>query len=193
MADPVTTMAVVGMTTAAAGSIFGAVGATNQGAAQQQMNAYQAGIAQVNSTIDKQNASWALETGEVEALKSGQKTGFTVATEKTAQSGSGLDVNTGSAAAVRDSTLKIGQIDQGIIKTNSARRAYGFTVEAAAEDAEAVMDITAGDNAVKAGTLGAVTSLLGGASSVSSKWIQGSQAGMFSSSGAAVDGMGNPI
>lgn len=179
MADPFT-MAAVGMGAAAGGSILGAFGAAGAGQAQSQTYAYQAGIAKVNATLDRQNASWTEEQGEVASLQSGQKTGFMVSSQKVAQSGSGLDVNTGSAAKVRDSQLEIGQLDQNIIRTSAARRAYGFQIGAATKDAESEMDLTAGANASKTGTIGAITSILGGASSVASKWSQGSAAGVFS-------------
>lgn len=197
MADPISAsaLAAISIGTTIAGGALSAAGAVSQGTQQQAMYNYKAGIAQVNATIDRQNASWALESGGTSALQSGQKTGLTVASQKVAQSGSGIDVNTGSSANVRSSTTEIGQLDQSIIRTNSARKAYGFNVEAASKDAEAAMDITAGANAAKTGDLNAVTSILGTATSVSSKWSQGIQSGMFSSSGAAkggLDAMGNP-
>jgi hypothetical protein len=116
-------------------------------------------------------------------VQSGQKTAFNVANAKVAQAASGIDVNSGSAAATRSSMTSLGQTDQATIRTNAARRAYGFETEAAGKDSEAIMDETASVNAKKSGTLNAISSILGTASSVSSKWLQGSQAGIGSSRG----------
>ena len=69
--------------------------------------------------------------------------------------------------------------DQGIVHTNAARGAYGYEVESAKFDAEAGADRAAASNAEESGMIGAMTSLLSGASSVSSKWMQGSSMGLW--------------
>ena len=168
MAAPV---AIGGMAAQVARSIIGAMGSAYQGQAQANMYTYQAGVAQLNTTIEKQNADYARASGEVEAQQSGMKTRFQVGSERAAQGGSGLDVNTGSPLAVRESTQEVGAEDTAIVRSNAARRAYGYEVEAAQSTAQAGLDLMSATTAKTAGNIGAVSSLLGGAGSVASKWM----------------------
>ncbi len=173
MADPFT-WAAIGMGASALGAGVSAYGSLQKGAADKAMYNYQAGVAQLNQKIALQNASYAVQSGESAAYQSGLKTAFTRGQQVVDQSASGFDVGGGSAAGVRKSTTELGVYDQNLIRTNFAKKAYGFEVEAATKGAEAGADVIAGEQASKAGTIGAVSSILGGAGSVSSKWLQAS-------------------
>ncbi len=175
MADPFT-WAAIGMGASALGGVVGAVGAEQKGAADQAMYGYQSQVALMNSRIAKQNAAYALEAGGSSAYQSGLKTGATVGLQKANQGASGVDVNTGSPLGIRQTTTSLGQLDQNLIRTNYAKKAYGFEVEAATKTAEAGADVIAGEQARKAGDIGALSSILGAAGSVSSKWLQASPA-----------------
>jgi hypothetical protein len=63
-----------------------------------------------------------------------------------------------------------------VIRANAAKKAYGFEVGAAEDVAQAGAYTVAGETSVTAGDIGAVSSVLGAAGSVSSKWLQASQA-----------------
>lgn len=180
MADPVTLTALSIFSTAG-GSALGAFGSMSKGNAEAGMYNYQAGLSQINATLAKQNASYALVSGEVKAQESGMATKGQIGDTKVVQSGSGLDVNSGSALDVRKSEHDIGAENAGIIRSNSARTAYGYEVEAAKDESQASAYQLAASQSKKAGLLGALGSLLGGASSVSSKWLQAGQAGVGSS------------
>lgn len=173
MADPIS-WAAIGTAASVAGGAVSAGGALAKGSADKSMYGYQAGVALLNQTIAKQNAAYTRDVGENAAFLSGRKTMATIGTEKVDQAASGIDVNSGSAAAVRKSTADLGSIDQSTIRQNYAKKAYGFEVEAATKGAEATGDIIAGDQAEKAGKVNAAASVLGTVSSVSSKWLQGS-------------------
>ncbi|TXH55882.1 MAG: hypothetical protein E6Q97_07795 [Desulfurellales bacterium] len=162
-------------------SMFGAL---SEGAANARMANYRAGIADMNSQIAKQNADYARTVGEAQARRSGMKTAEVIANQKTAQSGSGLDVNFGSPAAVRDSTAALGREDQSTIRETAARRAYGYDVEAANQTAQAGVERAAASNAKRTALLKSLSSFVGSASSVSDKWLQGKQQGLW---GAAED------
>lgn len=165
------------------GGITSAFGAAQKGSADQAMYNYQAGVAQLNSKIAKQNADYTREAGGTVQYQSGLKTGQQVGQQKVAQASSGIDVNTGSAAKVRADTLELGQLDQRTIGQNYAKKAYGYEVEAATKEAEAGADLVAGSQAKKAADINVASSILGTVSSVSSKWMQASQAGVFGGSG----------
>lgn len=171
MADPAT-LAGASMAGTGIQGLLGAFGANMKGEADASAYQYQAGVARINEGIAKSNADYERHVGEVQAQQSGMKTAQDIGGTKAAQSGSGVDVDKGSAAAVRDTQLEVGQYDQAMIRSNAARKAYGFEVEATSEEAKARMADAAASNAKTGGMLGALTSLISAGGSVSSKWLQ---------------------
>ena len=99
---------------------------------------------------------------------------------KATQAASNVDVNSGTAKAVRDTQTRVSAFDQDIIRFNAAKTAYGYQTKAMADVAEARLDTAAAGTAKQAGWLGAAGSILGGVSNVSSKWLQGQTLGMGS-------------
>jgi hypothetical protein len=177
--DPVTLTAISIGTTAAAGGVS-AFGALSGGASKKAMYQYQAGIADTNSKIAKQNADYAIRVGESQAMTQGLKTRQQVGTAIATRGASGLDVNKGSNARVVQSVEMVGEHNEAIIRSDAAKRAYGYEVEAASATANATIARMAGDDASKAGTISALGSILGTAGSVSSKWVDAEQRGIFS-------------
>jgi hypothetical protein len=175
-----TGLGTIGTVGSAIGSGISAIGALFTGSAQKQMYQYKAGIALMNRQIDLQNAAWSLEKGGIQSEESGLKSGQEIAQTKVVQSGSGFDVNTGSGAAVRDSQTTAAQFDQNVISWDAAKTSYGFQTKAAADLAEANLDVAAGSNALTAGEISATGSFISGASSVASKWYQSQSIGMTS-------------
>lgn len=169
MADPLT---LVGMGATALGAGVSAFGSMQQGAAQKQMYQYQAAVAEVNRKIALQNATYEIQVGGVEAQKSGLQSRYQIGQIKAGQGASNLDVNRGSAVDVQRSASEVAQQNQGIIRANAARRAYGFEVDAAAATAQGQVMSMAASRAQTSGDIGAISSILGGAASVSSKWLQ---------------------
>jgi hypothetical protein len=180
-------MAVVGLGATIAGGITQAAGAKAAGQAALAQNNYQAGVAEINSKIAKQNADYARNNGEIQAqnygIKASQRTGMI----RAGQGASGVDVNSGSAVDVRASQEKTSQMDLTQIRMNAVKAAYDFDAQAVGFDNQAGLYRMAGANAVTASNYQATASILGTVSSVSSKWMQGSQMGMFSGSGGATD------
>lgn len=179
MADPFT-MGAIGLGTSLIGGLTSAFGASQKGAADSAMYGYQASVARMNQQIAIQNAGYAQVAGGSASLQAGLKAGANKAAIRVAQSGSGINLNSGSAKQVQEDTTKLAVMDQNTIRTNYARRAYGYLSEGANKGAEAEGNMMAASNAEKAGDINAVSSILGGASSVSSKWLQGNQMGMWS-------------
>jgi hypothetical protein len=178
MADPVT-LGVVGMGASALGGAVNAFGNWFGGETKGAMYDYQAGIAQMNATVDRQNAAYAEYAGEVKAQQSGMKARFQIGQARADQGASGLDVNSGSATQVREGMYKVAQQDMSTIRSNAAKIAYGYNVDAAAKDAESTLDKYAASTSRTAGDIAAVGSLLGGAGSVASKWQGGGSAGLW--------------
>lgn len=176
MAAPI---AAIGMGASALGGITGAVGSIFGGNANAAAYEYQAGIAQMNAKIAQQNAAYDLMVGETQAQESGMKTRAQVGKTRAVQGASGLDVNTGTNVRVRASEEELGAFDQAIIRSDASKRAYGDEVIAAQETAQSQLDTMAASASRTAGYIGAVSSILGAGSSVSSKWMQASQMGVF--------------
>lgn len=192
MADPVT-MAAVSVGSSLLSGAIGATGAKFSADASASSFNYKAGIAQLNSQIDKQNAAWAINSGALKASNYGLKAGQEIADTKVVQAASNLDVNSGSKEAVRDTQSAVAKYDQNTIRADAAHTAYGYETKAAADSAEAKLDIASADNAGKAGKLGILSSIIGTASSVASKWSQSNTIGIGSGSGKgsnATDGIG---
>lgn len=183
MADPATMGAISIGTTVLSGAISG-VGAASSASASADAFNFKAGIAKLNADINKQNAAWSINQGGIKAANYGLKAGQEIADTKVVQSASGLDVNSGSKEAVRDTQQTVAAYDQGLIRADAAHTAHGYEVKAAADTAEASMDTAAASNAQKAGKLGILSSIIGTSSSVASKWTQGNTIGMFSGSGS---------
>lgn len=172
-------LAGVSIATTLMGGAVSAAGTSMSAGAQSQAFKYQAGVAQLNERISKQNADYSRSVGEVEAQQSGMKNRQQVGQIRVAQSASGLDINKGSAKLVSESQKDIGAQDQALIRSNAAKRAYGYEVEAAGETAKGHLATMSAANAETAGKIGVASSILGTATSVSSKWLDAKRVGMF--------------
>lgn len=184
MADPVSAMAVISMGTTAAGGIVNAFGTAQKADAQTAMYNYKAGVAQANAAIAEQNVVYSQEEGAIKATDVGLKGQQELGHIETAQAASGLDVNTGTAAQVRRSEVAGIQESEGIVTYDAAKKAYGFSIQAADFRNEAQFDVMSGENVQAAKGFDIASSLLGGATSVADKWTKYSQSGIFSSGGS---------
>jgi hypothetical protein len=174
---------------------------------------YQAGVADINKEIAKGNAIYSRDVGEVEAGQAGMKAHADMGEMIAQQGASGISVNSGSSARVRESMVEIGQYTQSIIRSSAAKKAYGYEVEAMqygaqadvyrytsqqqeaqAENAMTASDITksslglqqqAMSNVDSAKNINIMGSLVGTAGSVANKWSEGGYSGLTS----AVSGM----
>lgn len=182
MADPVT-LSALSIASSAGGGVLSAFGAKAEGQANRQMYDYQAQVARINAQIDRQNAEWERTKGELEAQQYGMKAGQQFASIRGVQAASGLDVNSGSAADVQRSQRTITAMDNATIRANATKAAYNWDVKAVMDENQANVYNIAGANAEKAGNMKALSSIIGSVSSVSSKWMVGSQSGIIGAGG----------
>lgn len=181
MADPVT-LAAVSVGSNIAGGIISGIGAHNSAEASANAFMYKAGIANLNQTIAKQNVAWATNAGGIKASSFGLKAAQEIAETKVRQSGSGIDITSGSSAAVRETQGDVARFEQGIIRADARHTAYGYEMDAQKFEAEAGLDVASADNAREAGKLAVLSSIIGTAGSVASKWSQGNTIGIGSGS-----------
>jgi hypothetical protein len=171
MADPLTlaTVAIVG---SAIGGATKAGGELYTGFANSAAYKYQAGVAAVNQKIAIQNAEYSRAVGESQAERSGIKTAQGVGQTKAVQGASGFRAGEGSGGEVVKSEQMIGAAEQDTIRSNAARAAYGHEVEAINFGAQSKLYSMASTTSKVSGVINATSSLLGGASSTSDKWLQ---------------------
>lgn len=170
-----------------AGGIVSAEGAKTTAQATQNSFNYQAGVAQINSQIDLQNADYARDQGETKAMLYGMQAGQRQAQIKNTQAASGLDVNSGSALAVQQSQKQITGIDTAQIRSNAAKVAYDYDVKSTMDLNQSTLDVMAGQNAKIAGDIQAESSILGTVGSVATKWSAGTSSGLFGSGSNSVN------
>lgn len=168
-------LAGVGAGASAAGGILGAFGSLYQGQAQSNLYNYQAGVAQINANLAKQDANYATEAGEVSAEEAGMRGRQEIGAIRSGIAAGNIDTGSGSASRVISSQTGITQMNEGVIRADAAKRAYGFNVKGAMDIAQAGVDTTAAATSLTAGDIGAASSIIGAAGSVSSKWLQAGQ------------------
>lgn len=137
-----------------------------------QSGQYQSAVARNNAMIAQQRADAARMQGLVEAQQQDYKTRAVLGQELAQQGASGIDISGRSAEDVRASTAMLGRLDALTKRNNAEREAYGFEIKKAdyLADAEAKSS---------AGTMNAIGSLIGGAGSVSDKWLGYKQKGLL--------------
>jgi hypothetical protein len=167
---------------AAAGGIIGGIGSLLSGQSQAAASTYKAGVAQLNKQISLQNASWATEAGAIQSQEAGMKARSQIGQTKVVQAASGFDVNSGTNAKVRQDQSTVADYDQNVIRWDASKTAYGYETKAMTDQAQSTLDTMAASSEAEAGELGAATSFINAGSSVSSKWLQASQAGVFNAS-----------
>ena len=188
MANPVTAGAsLVGLGSTIFGALTQATGAATAGQAQEQTNKFLGTQAFYNSQVAEQNSALAREHGEAEAQKYGIGARERMGQIKASQASSGLDVNSGSAIQVQKSQQLVSDMDLDQIRANAAKTAYNFDVEAVQDKNQGQLYFMSGSNAAKAGAINATSSIISGAGSVASKWLQASQGGTFAGVGGALN------
>lgn len=161
------------------GGIIQGIGADQSAQAQAAASTYRAGVAQLNRQINQQNAAWAIEAGGTQAEVSGLKSRSEIAQTKVAQAASGFDVNTGTSEKVREDQSSIAAFDQNVIRWDAAKTAYGYETKATMDVAESQLDLASAAQEREAGQLAMLGSFINAGTSVSSKWMQAKQLGMF--------------
>ncbi|MGC9966389.1 MAG: hypothetical protein ABSE08_13385 [Syntrophobacteraceae bacterium] len=152
--------------------VAGVAGAGMQGYSQYQAANYNAQVAANNQKIAQQNAGISLQQGTIAEENQRLKTGGMIAAIDTQQAASGIQTNSGSALNVRSSAAETGELDALTIRYNSQL--------AARNEMQAASNFGAQSSLYGAESEWAIgNSILGGASSVSDKWLKYQQTGVL--------------
>lgn len=155
--------------TLASGAIS-AYGQMEQGKAAQQSGLYQAAVARNNKIIAERAAEAEKMQGLSESEQNDYKVRSVAGTQKAIQAANGIDVNSGTALAIRKGTVEMGTYDSEMIRANAGKKAYNYLVQAQNFESEARFKTMEGDNARRASKIAAFGTLVGTAGSVASKW-----------------------
>lgn len=139
------------MLTAASG-----IGALGSAFGQYQAGQYNSDVARFNERIARMQARDAWERGLEAVGRHRQSVRKLIGSQRAALAAQGVDVNDGSALAVQQDTIALGEQDALTIRNNAAREAWGFRVQAAGYRSAAGM-------ARREGMFGAAGTILGGA------------------------------
>lgn len=173
----------VGIGASAVGSAISAGGAYASGQANSKMYGYQANVARINSQIALQNADYARMQGEQQSVIQGRKGAQQLGGIRAAEGASGLSVGSGSSKDVQASQKSTTALDLNQIRSNAAKTAYDFDVQSTQDQNQAGLYSAAASNSKTAGDISALSSIVGGAGSVSSKWLAGQQQGLWGNAG----------
>jgi hypothetical protein len=154
---------------------------------QKKQGEYQAQIDRNNASAAEWQAADAVQRGNAAAATERRKGQQTLGTQRAAMAAAGLDISSGSALSILEDTDYFNEADQLTIKSNAAREAWGYKVQASHSMASANLRASAADNinplfeGVKAGA-GAYFmggggsgggSLMTSGSGVNPKWYSG--------------------
>ena len=159
-----TTVAAIslGLTAAATGAtVYGQI--KGQEAAGAQAN-YLAQQARQRQEIAQRQAADATQRGQVAEQRQRDLTAQRIGTQQAALAAQGTTFE-GSPTDILGDTRRAGEFDALTVRSNAVREAYGYQVQGAGFGAEASMR-----DSFQPSYLGAGTSLLMGASSLSDKW-----------------------
>lgn len=173
-----------------AGAGISAVGSVEGGIAQSNAANYQAQVAANNAKIAQQNATSAIEAGQVKAQDQSLKEAEVGGEIKASQAASGIDVNSGSAVDVQAGQRAKGELDPEMMLHNAQLEAYGYRSQAVGYEAQSELDKTEAAQAPIGADLGAAGSLLSNASGLGFKWTSGGALASAGNQGPELVGSG---
>jgi hypothetical protein len=154
-----------------------AIGSANTAQAQAAQMQYQAQVARNNQAVAQWNAQRALEQGEVDADNQNLKTAQLKGSQRAALAAEGGDVDYGSPLDIVADTARAGYTDAATIRSNAALQAYGYQLQAAGDAGTASADSASAVNGLANLPFGVGSSLLSGASSLGTKYVDWSRPG----------------
>ena len=144
-------------------TLLSAGGAIQQGQAANRAAQYNAQVQDMNAKIAERNARDAIERGQLEEQQKRQATAAVIGRQRAAMAANGVDIGFGSALNTLVDSAMIGEIDALTIRSNAAREAYAYDVDATNRRADAKLSRAQGRAAVTGSLLEAGGTLLTGA------------------------------
>lgn len=144
-------LALAGTATSIYGQVKAGKAAKKEGELQQEAAESQADLSDYNGAIADLQAKDALQRGDIEANRFRARTRALVGEERTGFAAGNVDVGFGSALDVQEDAAFLGELDALTVRTNAAREAWGYRVEATDQRNRAEIQRKEGANAKEAG------------------------------------------
>lgn len=172
--DPISAgiTAVAGMGMTLLGGMGQARGAEALGQSEANMALYQQAVARNNAVIAGYNADYTQKAGDVAIAGHTQKVISSAGETRAALADKGVDINSGSAAAVQEGQADLGQIDAAILRQNVLKNVWNFKAQASDAEAQARLFGMQAQYARQAGRIRGRTSILGAAASTAGQASQ---------------------
>jgi hypothetical protein len=151
-----------------------AAGSVMRGMAAQSAAKAQASAEEQNARLAELQGADAVRRGGREEAKFRREQAMLAGRQRSLLAASGVDIDSGSAAALQEASRMEGEEDAAVIRLNAQREKWGFDIQALNHRNAAAAARSAGSNAMTAGIVGGATSLLSAAN----------DAGLFSKAGA---------
>lgn len=168
----VETLAVLGIGSSLIGAGVQAMGAMSQSSAQAASANYMAQVARNNQIIAQQNSESAINQGYALEQRERQKTAALIGEITATQGARNVLVSSPSSVLTRSSAAETGELDALTIRYNAGLEARNQQIAANSAGAQAQLYSAQAQYDLQAGMYGVGTSILGGASSVSDKWLK---------------------
>lgn len=152
--------------TSIAGLALGVVGGITKGNAQKAAANDQGNLDDYNASVATLQAQDAVARGATDEARYRTSVQGMIGKQRAAQAGNNVDVNTGSSVDVQSDAAFLGEIDALTIRTNAARTAWGYNVQAENDTRAGQIAREGGQAAQTAGIIGAGTTALAGTSSL---------------------------
>lgn len=172
-------LAVGSLVSAAGSAAAGVAGSLQQGQARQAAFQYQVQVAENNRKYAEWQAQDAIARGQATEQAQRMKTNALQGQQIAAAAAAGIDVNSGTPAELRSDTQLLGELDAATIRNNAAREAYGYRVRATGFQSEAEVATAAAKRSATEAWMGATASMVGGAASISDKWLRQWESGVW--------------
>lgn len=143
-------------------TLLGAAGQIQQGQAQAAAARYNAKVADMNADISERRARDALERGKMEEQKKRRQAQQILGQQRAAMAANGVDIGFGSPLDTLVDTATLGEVDALTIRSNFAREAYDYKVQAVNGRADANLSRMNAKAASTGGYLNAGATLLTG-------------------------------
>jgi hypothetical protein len=145
-----------------AGTAFGMYSSHQQGKAMQAQHNYQAHIARNNALIAERNAAEERQAGLEDSRRIRLNTIALMGQQQVAMAANGIDISQGTPLDLLADTATKGELDAQMSVYQAERRALNFETQAGNFTNQSNLDILAGQNARRAGTMNAVATGING-------------------------------
>lgn len=152
------------------GALSSAYGAYSSARSQRQQLKLNADLARINAGIAEKAADNEMLQGQRQEQAARLRTANLKSTQKTGMASNGVDLSSGTAQNILNTTDYMGEVDANTIAANAVKSAWGYRTQAVNARSSAAME-DANASGINTG-VSAISSLLGSASSVAPQWYQ---------------------